>query len=165
MRRRSCAELDGRAALRRWNAAIGLTMFDDPGVVPLIHDGLSSADWWIRWEAVNALGRVHDERSSGLLAPILARDSDASVRREATFVLGVICDAKARELLALGVDDADPQVRWRAAMGLGRCEDPSAEPLLRQRFETEGDELVRTRIQEALDRLARKRQPSARRAS
>jgi HEAT repeat protein len=148
-------ELDSRVESRRWNAVVGLTMFEDASVVPLVHERLASGDWWIRWEAVNALGRVHDEHSSSLLAGLIEGDSDASVRREGTFVLGVICDAKARELLAKGVSDADPQVRWRAAMGLGRCEDASSEPLLRQRLDVEDDELVRTRIGEALERLAK----------
>ncbi|HEY0789094.1 MAG TPA: HEAT repeat domain-containing protein, partial [Thermoanaerobaculia bacterium] len=58
-------------ARRRWNAAIALSMFGSAAGLDLLHAGVRNPDPFQRWEAINALGRVHDARTVSVLAPAL----------------------------------------------------------------------------------------------
>jgi hypothetical protein len=155
-RRRFTGELQAADRGRRWNAAVGLAYYGDERALSSLHDGLKSESGWVRWEAANALQRVHDERSSGQLAEFLERErSVGKAAREAILALGLICDARAREVLVATLEVADAQLRWRAALGLGRCADPATAEALRQRLAVEKDAVVRSSLSEALGKIAR----------
>jgi HEAT repeat protein len=100
---------------------------------------------------VNALGRVHDEASAAVLAPLL-RDPDASLRREAVLSLGKIGGESALSALAAALADSDPQVRWRACRSLGEIGGPAACELLAKAKAQDADATVREHAGLALDR-------------
>ena len=65
----------------RWNAAVALAWLGRDDGLSLIHAGVRSPQRWRRWEAIHALGRVHDGDSVGALAPVLG-SGDARERGE-----------------------------------------------------------------------------------
>jgi HEAT repeat protein len=145
--------LEGPDTRWHWNAAIGLSFFGDSKGLDHIHNALKVALEWRRWEAVNALGRVHDERTAALLEPLVRSDPSIRVRQECVVALGGICDEKAKEILVGALQDPDPALRWRAADGLGRCGDPAFVERLEARAEIEENERVLSRIALAIERL------------
>ncbi len=133
-----------RATGRRgWNAAVAFSLFADPRALPFLLPGLESEDSWVRWEAVDALGRVHDGQTSGRIGALLLRESSVKVRQEAVLSLAQIGDEEAVAVLARSLSDPSPEVRWRAAMGLAR----------------HGGEIYRKAVEES---LAREGHPEAR---
>lgn len=125
----------------RWQAALALSAFGRREALPLLHAGVRNPDRWRRWEAIHALGRVHDETTSRVLAPVLA-SSNAHDRAEAVLSLGLIGDDTALELLIGALEDPDPAVRWRACMALDRIDDPRSDPHLRELLGSEPDRRV-----------------------
>ena len=130
---RARAELERwfRQPEHRWNAAVGLSMFGSLEALPVLSEGTRSEDDWIRFEAVNGLGRIHDENTSLLLAGLLEHPQQRT-RQDAVMSLGKIRDEVAVTALIAALEDPSPQVRWRAAMGLklsGACRVPSTATL------------------------------------
>lgn len=136
----------------RWNAAVGLSVFERPEAVPVLHANLAHPDSWRRWEAINALGRVHDERSASALAPLLSSEHVRD-RNETVMSLGKIGGETAVELLLGALDDPAPSVRWRVCLALGRIGDPRAVPALQGLAKSETDSRVLEHAADALDRL------------
>ena len=137
----------------RWNANIGLSMFDEPSCLPAIHEGLVSEDDWVRWEAVNALRRVNSAESSSLMEPLLLNDPDQRVRQECAFALGLICDATALRLLRVALDAETPTIRWRAALSIARCADAGSLDALEARLAKEEDERTREQLEKTLQKI------------
>ena len=152
---RLLAAHESEAETTRWNAAVGLSMFDDKSCLPTIHAGLGQPDDWRSWEAVNALSRVHDETSLTHLEPFLSTGSER-FRREAAVSMGLIGDSKATALLVRLLNDSDPQVRWRAAMSLGRIGDKKTADALRSRRLVETDDFVIEHLVKAIGRLSKR---------
>ena len=118
------ANLDNSDPVQSWNAAIGLSFMDNNRGLAIVHEHLNDPDHFVRWEAVNALGRIADETSSKRLEERLLTDVDPLVRRETVTVLGRICDEESRRILKVALAIQDPHIRWRAAFGLGGCKNP-----------------------------------------
>jgi|GEM_PF-851491 len=137
---------------QRWNAFVGMSMFYMPECLPAIHQGLSHADSWRRWEAVNALARVNDESSTAGLRGVLA-SSETRLRREAINSLGMIPGDEAYNVLTGAVDDRDPGVRFRACMALGKRGDRRALKVLTERRAVEQDKQVLEYLATALEKL------------
>ncbi|MEM1203655.1 MAG: HEAT repeat domain-containing protein [Acidobacteriota bacterium] len=135
-----------------WNACVGLSLFEDPRALPRLLTGLGHVNGWIRWEAVDSLGRVHDGETSTHLIPLL-EDPEPRVRQEAALSLAQIGDATAVTALVAALEAPSPEVRWRAAMGLGRCGDRSVLRPLEARLEAESDPQTRRHLAGAIDRL------------
>ena len=133
--------LNGADPADHWNAAVGLSMFDAPDCLPAIHAGLTQPDEWRRWEAINALSRIHDASSAGLLAG-LALHGNTHQRGEAVMSLGFVGGAEAVDILISTLADADQGVRWRACMQLGVTGDVRAVPALEKLKLTETDPMV-----------------------
>ena len=103
----------------RWNAAIAFSNMDRKEAVAVLKEGLKAHSDWIQWEAVNALGRVHDETTVGELLSLLKSSSDKGVRQETILSLGRIGDTKAMSAIVEMLSDKSPDIRWRAALALG----------------------------------------------
>ena len=91
----------------------------------------------------------------------MLEDPDDAIRREVTVVLGSIGDERARALLVRSLEDADSQVRWRAALGLGRVREPATTLALEERLSRETDPEVEAEIRRALRSVTIKGRPSA----
>jgi HEAT repeat protein len=141
--------LESNDPSERWNAAVGLSIFNRKEALPYLKEGLKSKDDWVRWEAVNALSRVFDDEAVPELIPMLY-DSDDGIRRETVMTLGSIANTAATAKLVDLLDDDDPQLRWRAAMNLGRCSSAACVQGLKQRLAVETDNDVRNSIEDAL---------------
>ncbi len=142
--------LRGRDRTASWNAAVALSLFCRQEAVPILLGGLESGDAFQRWEAVNALGSVHDQRSTAALVSVLRRGSP-DLRREAALSLGRTGRKAALPALVRALrGDEDPQVRWRAALALGRFRDPRVVGVLRTQRKTETTSVVKAHIRDAL---------------
>jgi HEAT repeat protein len=136
----------------RWQAAVGLSMFGRKQAIPLLVEGTRSEDPWIRFEAINGLGRSFDDRTSTILAALLDHP-DTKTRQETAMSLGKIGDEAAVDGLIAALDDAAPEVRLRAALGLKLAGDRRAIPALAARLEQETDASVIEHARETLDSL------------
>ncbi|MEE8522971.1 MAG: HEAT repeat domain-containing protein, partial [Thermoanaerobaculia bacterium] len=108
-----------------WNAAVGLSWLSADDGLALLQDGVMHRDPWRRWEAITALGRVHDDSTARVLGQVLLSPIRAD-REEAVLALGKIGNGEAFLLLLAALGDAAPEVRWRACLALGRSGMPEA---------------------------------------
>jgi len=138
---------------RRWNAAAGLSMFEEPACIPALHAGLSSPDRGRRWEAINSLGRMHDASSAKALGPTLLKSREDRERGEAALSLMKIGGPDAIDLLMQAVDDPEPGVRARVVGALANLKATEARPVLLALRRTEKDKLVIERLDRALDAI------------
>jgi len=147
------AGLESGGSQVAWHCAVALSMFGVFDGVALLHLGLG-ASGWIQWEAINALGRVWDDRTVGLVIPILS-GGQPDARKEAALTLGRIGGQVAVAAL-LDALRSDPLsgVRWRAAMMLGLCGDPDVIDDLTAACDAEDDPAVVASIEEAIQRLS-----------
>jgi HEAT repeat protein len=144
--------LDSERESDRWNAAVGLSMFDEPDGVPLFHAGVSHFKPWRRWEAINALGRVHDRATVQVLAGVLSSDRPRD-RQEAVLSLGKIGGDEAVQVLIEALGDPQEDVRWRACLALGRVADPIARESLEGLIESGDEARVLKHARDALARV------------
>jgi HEAT repeat protein len=135
---------------RRWNAAAGLSMFDEPACIPALHAGLSSPDGGRRWEAINSLGRIHDAGSAHALAPTILTSKQERERGEAALSLMKIGGPEAIRLLIQALGDEAPGVRVRVVSSLGSMKATEARPALLALKKTEKDKMVIERLDKAL---------------
>jgi beta-lactamase regulating signal transducer with metallopeptidase domain len=77
-----------------------------------------SDDGWTRVLAVKALGETRSPRAVAALEPLVAGE-DGRLRREATEALAELGGGEARAALVRALSSHDPEVRSRAARGLG----------------------------------------------
>jgi HEAT repeat protein len=140
------------AGARGWNACVALSLFADPRALPRLRQGLTSPDDWVRWEAVDSLGRVHDEQTSRWLTEALD-DPLERVRQEVVLSLAQIGDENALAALLEALEDPSSEVRWRAAMGLARRGSPKQLAALEQKLATERDANTRNYLEKAVERL------------
>ena len=136
----------------RWHAAVGLSMFGSPEAIPVLLEGISSDDAWIRFEAVNGLGRSFDDQTSTALLTLLEHPG-LKTRQETTMSLGKIRDEVAVQGLIKALEDSSASVRWRAAMNLKLAGDQQAVEALTELLETEADEEVLEHARETLQHL------------
>lgn len=104
------------------------------------------ADGAVRLHAALALGEIGEaatgEEGTAALCEALLSDRDAGVRKAAAFSLG-FQGARGREALAGGLSDADPQVRWNAALALARRGDAAAVPVVEEMLRRDSYAAVR----------------------
>lgn len=112
--------LASESSEHQYHAALALAFFGAADGLPIVHAHVLDPDPFRRFEAINALGRVHDESSIGLLGTALKSPS-VKDRNEVVLALGRIGGEPARRLLLSALMDESEAVRWRAAMALSRA--------------------------------------------
>jgi HEAT repeat protein len=113
----------------RWKAAEALGKIGKPAVEPLIA-ALRHTDDDVRWKAAITLGEIGDPGAIDPLVRLLS-DEDRFVKSRAALALGKI-GKPAVEPLIFELRQGDGNMRWGAAIALGKVQDPdSVEPLIR----------------------------------
>lgn len=135
-----------RDTRRRWRAALILSMLRCPAASPVLRAGLDDADPWVQWEALSALKSLADTTAEAAILPFMAPDRALALRQEATLALAAIGTPSARARLVEALADAEPQVRWRASMGLSRSRDPVHHAALQRALQDETDVTVRAQF-------------------
>jgi len=136
-----------------WNAAVSLAFFGSPEGVETLHRGVRSPDPFRRWEAINSLGRVHEgDATVEALQPVLESPSVRD-RNEAVLTLGQIGGEAAMNALVGALEDEAADVRWRAAMALGRAGDASVVSRLEALAGSDPDEQVREHATKSASRI------------
>ncbi len=138
---------------RRWRAALMLSVLRRSEAVPTLLEGLDSDDPWIQWEALSALKSLRPEGIEGRVKPFLARHRPRAIRQEAVLALGALGSAEAVKLLARAIRDSDPQIRWRASMGLARSGGRRRLSILYKALAREQDEGVLAQLRLDIARL------------
>ena len=113
----------------RWKAAEALSKIGAPAVDALV-GALRHIDDDVRWKAAIALGEIGDQRAIGPLISLLC-DEDRFVKSRAAYALGLIGEP-AVEPLIFALREGDGNLRWGAAIALGKIRDLRAiDPLIR----------------------------------
>jgi HEAT repeat protein len=113
----------------RWKAAEALSKIGAPAVEALI-GALRHPDDDVRWKAAIALGDIGDPRAIEPLIMLLC-DEDRFVKSHAALALGAMGEPAVTPLLR-ALREGDGNLRWGAAIALGKIHDPRAiEPLIR----------------------------------
>jgi HEAT repeat protein len=113
----------------RWKASEALSKIGAPAVEVLI-GALRHDDDDVRWKAAIALGEIGDPRAIEPLITLLC-DKDRFVKSHAALALGAIGEPAVNPLLG-ALHEGDGNLRWGAAIALGKIRDPRAiEPLIR----------------------------------
>lgn len=113
----------------RWKAAEALSKIGAPAVDALI-GALRHHDDDVRWKAAIALGEIGDPRAIEPLITLLC-DEDRFVKGRAAHALGLFGEAAVDPLIR-ALREGDGNLRWGAAIALGKIQNPRAvEPLIR----------------------------------
>jgi aminopeptidase N len=118
---------------------------------------LDRPSWFdvVRAGTIDGLAALRDDRGTSHLNAGTRYGHPARVRRASVLALPKLAnDRKARELLELLLDDADPLLRLDVVRALGELGDAKARPALRDRLDTDTDARVRRRIREVLRDLS-----------
>jgi HEAT repeat protein len=112
----------------RWKAAEALSKIGTPAVDALV-GALQHSDDDVRWKAAIALGETGDPRAIDPLISLLC-DEDRFVKSRAAYALGLIGEP-AVEPLICALREGDGNLRWGAAIALGKIRDLRAiDPLI-----------------------------------
>lgn len=126
--------------------------------VPALLARLDDARFTVRWEAVNALGRLRDPRGLAPLVDRVLSDSDAHVRWRATWALGAVDRAGAARELRAALATRDAAASWRATVALAiLAPDASLSPALQAGLRHD-EAWIRWEAQYCLGRLGRRAQ-------
>jgi HEAT repeat protein len=128
---------------RRWRAAIVLSMMGRQEAGPTLRDGLKNSDPWKQWEALNAIKALGLRGVERQVAKFFEDGHALYLRQEATLALGSIGSPLAVRILKLALYDENFEVRWRAAMALGRMGKSALHVLRRKRHEERNDAVLR----------------------
>ena len=113
----------------RWKAAEALSKIGAPAFDALV-GALRHSDDDVRWKAAIALGEIGDPRAIDPLINLLC-DEDRFVKSRAAYALGLIGEP-AVEPLICALREGDGNLRWGAAIALGKIRDLRAiDPLIR----------------------------------
>jgi HEAT repeat protein len=102
-----------------------------PALRKVLQQGEAGGDPQTLIYAIWALGALGDPGAEPELLR-LARSDDAGVRKTAVHSLGPFGSSAARAALVQALEDPVEDVRWNAAVALGRRHDPAATPVLLQ---------------------------------
>jgi len=119
------ALLDDHPAVR-FAACVAVGEVRDAGAEAGVAKGLKDADAAVRVAALFARHRLGHTQRTGDLAGYLLNDPDATVRRNAALVLGLLGERGAVKILAKGMKDADGGVRDHALEAMARLGNPEA---------------------------------------
>lgn len=132
----------------RWMAAIAIGETGIQSAIPILVQALRDRDKYVRFGAAKALEKMEwkpknpeeEVRARVALqawnaipgipdapADIVAGyldDPDPGIRANVVSVLGILGDPRAGEACDRAMRDADPDVRWKAALAFPRCEIP-----------------------------------------
>jgi HEAT repeat protein len=130
---------------------------DDPDRVPA-QDWISRLTGWsesdlgeVRISTIWALGASGDPRVATRLLP-LYQSPDAGVRKMVVYALGALPGEAQLDTLRAALQDAAPDVRWNAAIGLARHGDRQGAGVIRQMIDRDYVEHVVTReVRQDLD--------------
>jgi HEAT repeat protein len=114
--------------------ALALGRLGDPRAVPALRKALdagASGDSETVIYSIWALGAIGDPAAVPDLVRLSASE-DRGLRKAAVHALGVFEDQAAHDALAAALSDAIDDVRWNAALALGRRGDVAAAPMLLQ---------------------------------
>ena len=129
---------------------LGLTKSNE--VVNELNQALEDSDWFVRWNAAEALGNIGSETAiPGLLKAL--EDSDRFVRGKAAEALGKISSETAIPGLLKALEHSDVYVRWKAAEALGKIGSETAIPGLLKALEDSNKD-VRMYAAEALGKIS-----------
>ena len=90
----------------------------------------------VRISTIWALGASGDPRVAERLLPFY-QSPDAGVRKMVVYALGALPGEAQRETLRAALQDAEPDVRWNAAVGLARHGDRQGAGVIRQMIDRE----------------------------
>jgi HEAT repeat protein len=147
------AALNADDPVRRWRAALMLSMLDRREAVVHLLAGLDAGDVWIRWEALGGLRALRPAGAEPKIRLQLAPEQPRALRTEAVLALGAIGSDDARAALRGALADPDPQVRWRASMGLARAAHAEDLSALRLALGGESDSEVRAQFEKDITRM------------
>jgi HEAT repeat protein len=112
----------------RWKAAEALSKLGTYSVAGLI-GALQHDDDDVRWKAAIALGEIGDPQSIPSLIGVLC-DKDRFVRSRAAYALSMIGEPAVDPLIC-ALREGDGNLRWGAAIALGKIQNPRAiDPLI-----------------------------------
>lgn len=110
--------------------------------VPALIEATNSEDVWVRWEAVNALGYIKDDRAIPALVERALVDENPHPRWRSLWALSVFPKEEILPGLRKGLDGKSQRVRWNAVVALAFFENKRAVPKLNQAlFSAKGDRL------------------------
>jgi HEAT repeat protein len=113
----------------RWKAAEALSKLGTPAVAGLI-GALQHDDDDVRWKAAIALGEIGDPHAITPLINVMS-DNDRFVRSRAAYALSMIGEPAVDPLIH-ALREGDGNLRWGAAIALGKIKNPRAiDPLIR----------------------------------
>ena len=147
--------LKSRNWTRRWRAALLLSMMRRREAVPVLLKGLDNDDDWIQWEALSALKSLAPPDIEKPITGFLSTGQPLALRQEAILTLAAIGSKKACAALKRALRDREPQLRWRASMGLARTRDPAWLPALRAALANEKSDTVILQLKQDIDHLER----------
>jgi HEAT repeat protein len=107
----------------RWKAAEALSKLGTPAVAGLI-SALQHDDDDVRWKAAIALGEIGDPQAIAPLINVLC-DNDRFVRSRAAYALSMIGEPAVDPLIH-ALREGDGNLRWGAAIALGKIQNPRA---------------------------------------
>lgn len=100
---------------------------------------VDSSGFRARWESVNVLGKVKDERAVDSLVRRVLDDEESHVRWRSLWALSSIDSNKTVRLLFDNLGSEDQFVRWNAAVGLGYFGNKKSIPVLLEGLKSEDD--------------------------
>lgn len=137
----------------RMLAVATLNRFVDVGNTTMLIEASRDPNWFIRWQAIGALGRLDklsDAASEAMLRhllEILPGETEPETRRSILHALTNLGDRDLTPTIAALLNDRDPDVRYAAAGALAKFGDRRAVPLLQQ--VPDGDGLLEYNVREA----------------
>ncbi len=99
-----------------------------PPAFDALIERLKDSDWWVREKAIQALGKLADERA---LDPILELMGDQDVRWAVPTALAQIGGNRATVYLGEMLDDQERSLRLSALKGLGKLRSKESLPLIK----------------------------------
>ncbi|MGV3621557.1 MAG: HEAT repeat domain-containing protein, partial [Archangium sp.] len=109
--------------------SLGNAVLQDPRIEVRLREGLSDVSAWVRYFAVQALGRrAHDAAAEAIAA--LLEDPAGQVRVAAVEALSHLSSEHARRSLRTAATSADVEMQRAALIGLGLSGHPESVPLL-----------------------------------
>jgi HEAT repeat protein len=98
--------------------------------VPVLLDGLASADDFTRWEAVNLLGILAPDNALDAVVEYALGENERHAKWRAFWAVSRFNRHKTRLLLHAAVSQPEADRRWRAALMLSMMGDQTAGPVL-----------------------------------
>ena len=111
--------------------AMSLAHLADPVAVPALVEGLDDSDVDTKISTLWALGAIADRQAAPGVAGQTSNE-DASVRKMAVYVLGVLKDPSTMHELEVALNDTVSDVRWNAAMSLAQMDNDAGADVLLQ---------------------------------